>query len=145
MQYAVGKTGRVIAARLFEGEDLHESILKIARTENIKCASVLIVGGFRKADVVVGPKTETPKIVPDFRHFDGPAEVLGVGTIYWNPDGPQLHMHTAIGKDKEMMIGCVRKNVKTFLVLEITITEIIDINASRKLDEKSGMNLLDIE
>ena len=33
MEYAVGKTGRIIAARLFEGEDLYESIHKIAKDE----------------------------------------------------------------------------------------------------------------
>ena len=40
MEYAVGKTGRIIAARLFEGEDLYESIHKIAVAENIKSAAV---------------------------------------------------------------------------------------------------------
>ena len=63
MEYSVGKTGRVIAARLFEGEDLYESIESIAEKENIKSAAVLITGGFRKADVVVGPKQEKPKII----------------------------------------------------------------------------------
>ena len=67
MEYAVGKAGRIIAARLFEGESLYESIESIAEKEKIKAAAVLITGGIRKADVVVGPKTEKPKIEADFR------------------------------------------------------------------------------
>ena len=77
MEYAVGRTGRIIAARLFEGEDLYESIHEIARAESIKSAAVLITGGFRRANVVVGPVQEEPKIVPDFKDFTGPGEVLG--------------------------------------------------------------------
>jgi len=142
MEYAVGKAGRVIAARLFEGEDLYESIEQIANKENVKSAAVLITGGFRKANVVVGPKQETPKIVPNFRDFAGPGEVLGVGTIYCDDEGPKLHIHTAIGKGSDAMVGCPRGGAKTFLVLEVTIIEIEGIQAGRKYDEKTGLNLL---
>jgi len=142
MEYAVGKAGRVIAARLFEGEDLYESIEQIANKENVKSAAVLITGGFRKANVVVGPKQETPKIVPNFRDFAGPGEVLGVGTIYCDDEGPKLHIHTAIGNGSDAMVGCPRGGAKTFLVLEVTIIEIEGIQAGRKYDEKTGLNLL---
>ena len=120
MEYAVGKTGRIIAARLFEGEDLYESIEQIAKKEEIKSAAVLITGGFRKANVVVGPKQEEPKIVGNFKDFTGPGEALGVGTIYCDDEEPKLHIHTAIGKGDETLIGCPRGGAKTFLILEVT-------------------------
>ena len=142
MEYATGKTGRIVAARLFEGENLYESVQKIAEVENIKSAAVFITGGFRKANVVVGPKQETPKIVGNFRDFDGPGEVLGVGTIYWDEEGPKLHIHTAIGKKDEVVVGCPRGGAKTFLILEVTIIEIDGIKAGRKFDENTGLNLL---
>jgi predicted DNA-binding protein with PD1-like motif len=142
MEYAIGKAGRVIAVRLFEGEDLYESVQQLASKENIKSAAVLITGGFRKADVVVGPKQETPKIVGNFREFAGPGEVLGVGTIYCDNEGPKLHIHTAIGKGGETMVGCPRGGAKVFLVLEVTIIEIEGIQAARSYDEKTGLNLL---
>lgn len=142
MEYAVGTTGRIIAARLFEGEDLYESIEQIASKENIKSAAVLITGGFRKANVVIGPKQETPKIIGNFKDFAGPGEVLGVGTIYCDDNRPKLHIHTAIGKTGETIVGCPRGGAKTFLVLEITIIEITGLRASRKHDEKTGLNLL---
>ena len=142
MEYKTGKTGRIIAARLFEGEDLYESVETIAKKENIKAAAVLITGGFRKANVVVGPKTEKPKIVADYKEFKGPGEVLGVGTIYCDSEGPKLHVHTAIGKGFETMVGCPRGGAKTFLILEVTIIEIQGIQAARKHDEKTGFKLL---
>jgi len=130
MEYAVGKTGRIIAARLFEGEDLYESIHKIAAAENIKSAAVFITGGFREANVVVGPKQEEPTIVGEFREFAGPGEVLGVGTIYCDNEKPKLHIHTAIGKADEVMVGCPRDG------------EIDGLKAEREFDEKTGLNLL---
>jgi len=145
MEYAVGKTGRVVAARLFEGEDLYESIEGIAKKEQINSAVVLITGGFRAADVVVGPKQEMPKIIGNFKAFAGPGEVLGTGTIYCDDETPKLHIHTAIGKGDETIVGCPRGGATTFLVLEVTIIEIEDIEAGRKFDEKTGLKLLRFE
>ena len=142
MEYAVGNTGRIIAARLFEGENLYDSIHEIAKKEKIKSAAVLITGGFRQADVVVGPKQEKPKIVGNFKKFDGPGEVLGVGTIYCDSEGPKLHIHTAIGKGGRNLVGCPRGGAAIFLVLEVTIIEINGIKAGRKFDPQTGLNLL---
>ena len=69
-------------------------------------------------------------------------EVLGVGTLYWDDAGPKLHIHTAIGKDGESLIGCPRRDTRTFLVLEVTIIEIDGIEGTRQFDPGSGMKLL---
>ena len=74
------------------------SLPYIALKEKIACAAVLITGGIRKADVVVVPLEEKPKIVGDFRNFEGPGETLGVGTIYCDENGPKLHIHAAMAK-----------------------------------------------
>lgn len=145
MEYAIAKPGRIIAVRLYEGEDLYESIESIATKENVKAAAVLITGGFRKASVVVGPKQEKPKIVGNFKDFDGPGEVLGVGTIYCDARGPKLHMHAAIGRGDETIVGCPRGGARTFLILEVTIIEMEQIKAARRFDEQTGLNLLRFE
>jgi hypothetical protein len=142
MEYSVGKTGRLIAARLFEGEDVRASIEQIARTEGVRCAAVLITGGFRQARVVVGPKRESPTVEPEFRAFAGPGEVLGVGTVYWDDGGPKLHLHAAIGKYGENLVGCPRDGTTTFLILEVTMIEIVGIEAKRRPDATSGLDLL---
>ncbi len=154
MEYAVGKTGRVIAARLFEGEELYESIESIAEKEKVNSAAVLITGGIRKADVVVGPKTETPKstkgcltaIEPNFLSFNGPGEVLGVGTIYCDDDGkPKLHLHAGLGRGNKHIVGCPRGGASIFLILEVTIIEITGIDAKRETDAATGFKLLRIK
>ena len=144
MEYGVGQVGRVVVARLFEGEDLYESIEQIARAENIRGAAVLITGGFRKADVVVGPKHEVPKIEANFRAFDGPGETFGVGTLYWEGTKPKLHVHAGIGKGDLTMVGCPRGGARVFLILEVTIIEITGVDAARRLDPQTGWNLLRI-
>ena len=145
MEYAIGNTGRIIAARLFEGEDLYESVESIARKEDVKSAVVLITGGFRKAEVVVGPRHEKPKITSNYKEFVGPGEVLGVGTIYCDSEGPKLHIHSAIGKGDQTIVGCPRGGAKTFLILEVTIIEIENIRAERKPDKNTGLNLLSFD
>lgn len=144
MEYGVGRAGRVIVARLFEGENPYECIEAIAQKESVRAAVVTIVGGFRQADVVVGPKEEKPKIVGDVRHFEGPGEVLGVGTVYWDEDGPKLHLHGTMGKGKDVMVGCPRMGASVFLVLEVTMIEITGLEAQRRLDPDSGVKLLRI-
>ena len=144
MEYGVGQVGRIVVARLFEGEDVYESVEQIARQEQSRCAAVLITGGFRKAEVVVGPKREQPKIEANFRAFDGPGETLGVGTLYWDGAGPKLHVHAAIGKGEQTMVGCPRGGASTFLILEVTVIEITGIDAERSLDPQTGWNLLRI-
>ncbi len=144
MEYAVGRCGRVIVVHLSEGEELYESIESIAKKESIKSAAVFITGGFRNADVVVGPKQEKPKIVGKFKQFAGPGEVLGVGTIYCDDEGPKMHIHAAIGKGDEVVVGCPRGGAEVFLVLEVTIIEIEGVNAARKFDENYGLKLLSL-
>ena len=144
MEYAVGKQGRIIVAKLSEGEELYENIEGLARKENIRSAAVFITGGFRKAEVVVGPKGEKP-IVPDFKTFEGPGEALGVGTIYVDDEGlPKMHMHAAAGKKEHIVVGCPRGGARTFLILEVTIIEIVGVDAVRTFDASSGVKLLKI-
>ncbi len=143
MEYAVGKPGRIFSVKLTEGEDLYESLHTVAEKEEIKSAAVFITGGLRKADVVVGPKAEKPKLEPNFAEFIGPGETLGVGTLYRDDNNkPALHIHTAIGKEEFAMVGCPRGGAKVFLILEITIIEIAGIKAVRK-SAASGVKLLE--
>jgi len=145
MEYAVGRQGRIVVARLSEGEDLYGCVEGLAAKENIRAAAVFITGGIRKANVVVGPKEEKPKVVGDFKAFVGPGEVLGVGTLYVDDEGsPKMHLHAAIGKRDEIIVGCPRGGASVFLVLEVTIIEIDGIEAARTFDPEHGIKLLKI-
>jgi predicted DNA-binding protein with PD1-like motif len=142
MDYGIGNVGRVIVARGFDGEDVYAGIEGICRKENIRCASVLVVGGLRKAKVVVGPKNPTGPIEPVYREFDDAREIAGVGTIFWDGDAAVLHLHGAIGRGDSAIAGCPRGGATVFCVLEVTIIEITGINATRAMDPEIGLKLL---
>jgi predicted DNA-binding protein with PD1-like motif len=144
MNYTVGKPGRVIVARLEEGDDIYAEIEGLARQESIACASVVMVGGIRRGKVVVGPKQPTGPIEPEFREFDDARELAGVGTIFTSPDGPSLHLHAGIGRGDQALVGCPRGGASVFCVLEVVIQELLDVDAVRAADPQTGLTLLRI-
>jgi len=144
MDYQIGRPGRIVVARGFDGEDVYEKIESLASRENIRCAAVVLVGGLRSAKVVVGPKSPTGPIEPECVEFDDAREVAGVGTIFPDEDGPKLHLHAGIGRGPEAIVGCPRGGAKVFCVLETIIIEIEGVDASRKPDPELGLKLLSI-
>ena len=142
MDYQIGRPGRIAAARLYEGEDIIESIEALARKEGIQAAAVLVTGGLRKGHLVVGPRREGP-IVPDGRDVEGPGEILGAGTLYPDEAGPKLHLHVGMGRGDRPVVGCLRGGVSsTFLILEVTIIELDGIQGRRVLDREQAVKLL---
>ena len=144
MDYQTGKIGRIIVARGFEGEDVYEEIESIAAKEGVASAAVILIGGLLSARVVVGPKSPTGPIEPQYTEFDDAREVAGVGTIFrdCDDDSPKLHLHAAIGRRDEVLVGCPRGGAKIFCVLEVVIIEIEGLDASRALDPELALKLL---
>jgi len=146
MEYQIGKIGRVVVARGFDDEDVYEKIESLAARESLRSAVVIVVGGLRKGKVVVGPKNPTGPIEPQFAEFDDAREIAGVGTIFCDGDdgAPILHLHGAIGRGDETIVGCPRGGATVFCVLEVVIIEIEGIDAARRIDPQLGLKLLTI-
>ncbi len=142
MDYDVGRIGRVIVARGFDGENVYEEIESLAAKENVRSAAVVVLGGLRSAKVVVGPKSPTGPVVPMFEQFQDARELAGVGTIFCDETGPKLHLHAAIGRGKETLVGCPRGGASVFCVLEVILFEIEGVEASRQFDPDLGLQLL---
>ena len=142
MDYRAGKIGRIIVARGFDGEDVYSEIESLAAREDICCAAVVLVGGLRRAKVVVGPKQPTGPIEPKYVEFDDAREIAGVGTIFCDEEGPKLHLHAGIGRGKDTLVGCPRGGATVFCVLEVIIFEIEGVDASRQIDPELGLKLL---
>ena len=145
MDYDVGRIGRVIVARGFDGEDVYECIESVAAKEDVRSAAVIVVGGLRSGKVVVGPKNVTGRPEPQYAEFDDAREIVGVGTIF--PDGedekPSLHLHAGIGRGgEEPIVGCPRGGATVFCVLEVVIIEIEGVDAARRLDPATAFKLL---
>ena len=142
MDYQTGRMGRVVVARGFEGEDVYAEIESIAAKENVRFAAVVVVGGLRKARVVVGPKDPDGPIEPMFTQFDDAREIAGVGTIFPSQSGPKLHLHGAIGRGEKTIVGCPRGGATVFCVLEVILFEIEGVDASRAVDPQLGVEVL---
>jgi predicted DNA-binding protein with PD1-like motif len=142
MDYQTGKPGRIVVARFGDGEDLLGGLAGICRKENIRAAFFNVVGGIKRGRFVVGPETEAMPPVPVWRELTESHETVGFGTIFWDREQPKVHFHGAYGKHDSIKAGCLRDGSQVFLVLEVVITEILDVDIIRELDQSSGMVLM---
>ncbi len=142
MEYQIGKPGRIIVVRFGDGEDLLGGIAEICRTEEIRAACFNIVGGMKGGRFVVGPERDEMPPKPVWRELQESHETVGFGTVFWDKDQPRVHFHGAYGKRDSVKAGCLREGSAAFLVLEVVITEILDVAVTRELDPASGMVLI---
>ena len=94
--------------------------------------------------MVTGPKKAVIPPEPNWVAFKDGWEVLGLGTVFSNKSGPQIHIHSAMGKKNKTLTGCVRKDSKVFIVIEAVIFELEGIKAEKDIDPKTGLNMLKI-
>ena len=144
MQYTKGSVGRIFLLKFDHGDVFVDSLDAFARKERLKAATLVFIGALKKGDLVTGPKK--PVIPPEANwvRFDGAWEVMGIGTIFTNKKGPQIHVHTAMGKKMKTLTGCVRKKSEVFLVIEAVVFELKGVKATKDIDPKTGLNLLRI-
>lgn len=144
MNYSIGNTGRAIVLRLEHGDPIYACIEEVAEKEGLDSGVVWIIGAIINGGVVVGPERDDempPR--PIVERFGDAREILGVGTIFKNTDGKsKLHMHAAIGKRKDPIVGCPCKGAECWLIDEVVILELVNIKASRTRDAKSGLELM---
>ena len=144
MKYAKGNIGRIFLLK-FEDDDIVLGELdRLARREKLKAATFIFLGAFKKGHIVTGPKKPVIPPEPNWKKFKDGWEVMGIGTIFTNSKGPQIHIHTSMGKKDKVITGCVRKDSKVFLVVEAIVFELKGVKATKALDPATGLNLLKI-
>ena len=144
MQYTEGTIGRVFVLK-FEDDDIFIAKLKdFAKKERIHAATMIFLGALKKGDLVTGPKKPVIPPQPNEMKFRGGWEVMGIGTIFTNKAGPQIHIHGSMGKKQRVLTGCVRGDSKVFLVIEAVVLELKGVKASKDIDPRTGLNLLRI-
>jgi len=144
MQYTKGKIGRIFLLKFKDDDILVDELDKFARKEKIGAATLLFLGALKKGDIVTGPKKPVIPPEPNWVSFKDAWEVMGIGSIFTNKSGPQIHVHAAMGKKLKTLIGCVRKKSKVFLVIEAVVLELKGVKATKAIDPKTGLNLLRI-
>lgn len=129
-----------IVLRLNIGEDIVESITKVANDEKIKLATVSGIGAVN--DLTVGVfKPDEGKYYPNTLEED--LEILALsGNITTMNDETYVHLHIAVGDDVGAAFGGHLNEAIVSVTAEIFIN-IIDGEVDRKLDETININLLD--
>lgn len=144
MEYTKGSIGRVFLIKFSDKDIFIKEIEKLARKEKVKAATMIFLGALREGDLVTGPKKTVIPPEPNWVKFKDGWEVFGIGTIFTNKKGPQIHIHSSLGKKKKVFTGCVRKDSKVFLVIEAIVFELKGVKATKNIDPATGLNLLQI-
>ncbi|MBU1870130.1 MAG: DUF296 domain-containing protein [Candidatus Omnitrophica bacterium] len=144
MQYTKGRVGRVFLLKFENNDVLIDEISRLTKREKIKAATMIFLGALREGTLVTGPKKPVIPPEPNKLIFKDGWEVMGIGTIFTNKLGPQIHIHGSMGKKLKVMTGCVRDKSKVFLVIEAVVFELEGVKATKEIDPKTGLNLLKI-
>ncbi|MCX5694404.1 MAG: DUF296 domain-containing protein [Candidatus Omnitrophica bacterium] len=144
MKYTQGTIGRVFLVKFENNDILISNISALAKKEKIKAATMIFIGALRQGDLVTGPKKPVIPPEPNKLFFKDGWEVMGIGTLFTNAKGPQIHIHASMGKKNKVLTGCVRGGSKVFLVIEAIILELKGVKAQKDIDPATGLNLLKI-
>ncbi|MBU1912830.1 MAG: DUF296 domain-containing protein [Candidatus Omnitrophica bacterium] len=144
MEYTKGTIGRVFLIKFSDKDIFLKEIENFARKEKIKAAAMIFLGALREGNLVTGPKKTVIPPEPNWVKFKDGWEVFGIGTIFTNKKGPQIHIHSSLGKKKAVFTGCVRKDSRVFLVIEAVVFELKGVKAGKDIDPATGLNLLRI-
>lgn len=144
MRYTKGSIGRIFLLKFEDDDIVLDELDKFARHERLRAASFIFLGALKKGHIVTGPKKPVIPPEPNWKKFRDGWEVMGVGTIFTNKKGPQIHIHASMGKKDKVITGCIRKNSKVFLVIEAIVFELKGVKATKAIDPQTGLNLLKI-
>ncbi|HNY35637.1 MAG TPA: DUF296 domain-containing protein [Methanothrix soehngenii] len=145
MQYSEGSLGRVFVLRMDHGEDLIESLQKFLKEKKIESCTALFLGALRDGRAVTGPTSPVIPPTPNFEAYDSAWEVFGMATVYPSVQGPNLHIHSAMGRGRQSLTGCIRDKAGVYLVVEAVLFEICGLAAERVWDEKMRLCLLSLK
>lgn len=145
MQYSEGSLGRVFVLRMDHGEDLIESLQKFLKEKKIASCTALFIGALRDGRAVTGPKLPVVPPLPNYEAYESAWEVFGMATIYPSKEGPKMHIHSGMGRGREVLLGCIRDKAEVYLIVEAVLFEICGLVAERAWDEKMQLYLLSLK
>ncbi len=142
MQYQKASLGRVIVAKIEHGDDLLEELKNLLQAEQIQAGLMFMIGALQAGSLVVGPENCTVPPQPVWKNFQDGRELLGIATVFTEGSEPVIHLHASLGRGEEPLTGCIRKDARVYLVVEVILLELLDSGAIRTLDALTGLNLL---
>lgn len=132
------KFGNTLIARIDRGEEILESVKRIALAENIKLASVSALGAVD--DFTVGVYNVDEKKYYS-NNFTGSFEIVSLtGTINTMNGEFYAHLHMSAGNDRGEVFGGHLNKATVSATCEMVIT-LINGRVDREYDEITGLNL----
>ena len=146
MQATEGKIGRVFVLSLNDNDELPGCIEDFARDHGIKTGYINFIGGIKTGKIVAGPQDANARPVKTLDvDISDTHETAAIGLIAPDTDNnPVLHIHGVLGRDKNVVTGCLRNGVKVWVTGEAILYEIAETSCVREFEEESGFNLLRI-
>jgi uncharacterized protein len=144
MKYTKGSIGRVFVLKFDDDDVLLDTLSEFIRKEAVKSATMVFIGALKKGTLACGPKKPVIPPKPNKVIFKDGWEVMGIGTVFTNAQGPEIHIHGSMGKKLKTLVGCVREQSKVFLVVEAVLFELKGVKATKNIDLATGLNLLKI-
>ena len=117
----------------------------LCEKERISSGWFFLFGAIQGGRLVAGPREASLPPDPVWQEFPDPFEIVGMGSIASGDGPPSIHLHSSLGRGKEVLTGCIRKEGEVFVVIEALILEVLGIRATRSPEERSGLELLAIE
>ena len=131
-----------IIARFDRGEEIQESLKKIAIKEDIKLASISALGA--TDDFTIGVYKVDDKSYTE-KNFKGIFEILAINGTITTKDGKYYpHLHISVADDKGNGLGGHLIEANISVTCEMVI-DIIDGRVERYEDKDIGINLLSFE
>ena len=130
---SIGYTGRVIALRVTEGEEVITAIREVLEVQEVKFALITGIGGLARAEIAYYNPEEQEYCIEEVRPPTGRVIELASlqGTAIRSSEGTSIHIHVALGLGPgEARAGhLVSATAKPYV--EAQIIEVIGVDAIR--------------
>jgi hypothetical protein len=144
---AVGKLGRVVAARLLPGTDIVEGIEKVCDDYEIQYAFIgCSIGSLKKATfmyVVPKPEAKVNAAYSDPLEIPGPIEFLGgFGVICEGEDGERLtHFHGTVSDRLDHVYGghFLKGKNPILVTMDLVIVGVEGVRFLRRYDSETDL------
>ncbi len=137
MQYE--RFDNTIVVRLDRGDEIKESLYRIAKQEEIFLATVMGIGATDQVELAF---FDSASQTYNTKTYNEPLEIVSLtGNITSKNYDPYLHLHIALGKQNYEVIGGHLNKAIISVTCELFI-QIIEADVERKLDENIGINLM---
>jgi len=135
------KPGKVVLARLYEDEDLLESITQQAKKSQMKTGFFILIGTLKRAKLGFYREGLYSPI-----ELAGPLEITScVGNVSIKEREPFVHAHISVSNEKgEVFGGHVLPGCLIAATGELVLIETRGINLQRKLDQETRLDLWDM-